>query len=300
MTVVSTFQRGFTLLETVIVIVITGVIFAALALFLRWPFQSYIDAANREQMTDAADTALRRMARDLHIALPNSIRQLQVGANTVCLELLPTKAGGRYRAQQTAAGQGTILDFTQPTGSFDMFGQFSALPGQTPVANDQVVVYNLGGASPGANAYAQNNTAAIASFIPDPNPAVPGETLITLNAPTLFPLASPSNRFQVIGSAALTAAVTYECLNCAGPNAQGNGTGQLLRISQYQMTPAPACPPVAGPATTTAVLANNVLNGTINYNPAVQRNGVVQIQLSLEQNGETVTMYHEVEVNNAP
>src|ERR1700733_3792731 len=130
MTDMSKSQRGFTLLEGIVVIVISGIMLASVALFLRWPFQSYLSTSNRAQLTDTADTALRRIARDMHVALPNSIRV--TAGNPQCIEMLPTKAGGRYRAQQTAAGQGTILNFTQPTGSFDMFGQFSALPGQTP------------------------------------------------------------------------------------------------------------------------------------------------------------------------
>lgn len=298
MTVVSNFQRGFTLLEAVIVIVVTGIIIAAVALFLRVPFQSYLDTSNRAQLTDTADTALRRIARDLHIALPNSVRVMSSGAST-CMEMLPTKAGGRYRAVVSSnppPNQGTILDFTQPISSFDMFGSFSVIPAQIPAANDLIVVYNLGPTSPGANAYAQNNTAAIASQNPDPN--MPGETLINLMAPpkTLFPLASPGNRFQVIGNATLTATVSYVCT--PGPlDALGNATGTLTRVSQYPIAVNQTCPP---PGLTTAVLAENVLQCVINYTPLVQSNGVAQMNLYLEQSYNQVSMYHEVEVNNAP
>ena len=66
--------RGFTLLEAVLVIVITGIIAAIVAVFIKLPVDSYLDSARRAELTDVADTAVRRMARDIHLALPNSVR----------------------------------------------------------------------------------------------------------------------------------------------------------------------------------------------------------------------------------
>jgi MSHA biogenesis protein MshO len=295
MTVVSTFQRGFSLLEAVVVIIITGIMLAAVALFLRWPFQAYMDTARRAQMTDTVDTALRRIARDLHGALPNSVR-VTAGA-TSCMEMLPTITGGRYRVTTDANGNGSYLDFTQPTSSFDVFGQFPAT-----LAGDLVVVYNLGPSSPGANAYvAGNNTATIASAVPEPNPQVPGETLITLQAATLFPLASPANRFQVIGPAA-SAAVSYVFTCPAALDAQGNGTGSLTRVVGYPIAAAQSCPPVGG---TSTPLANNVFSCTVQYTPVgpsnvTSREGIVQMQLGVTQGNDAVSLYHEVHINNAP
>jgi MSHA biogenesis protein MshO len=40
---------------------------------------------------------------------------------------------------------------------------------------------------------------------------------------------------------------------------------------------------------------------SFSYAPGItERNGLVAIQLSITKNGETVTLYHEVHVNNAP
>ena len=300
----SNFQRGFSLVEAIIVIIISGIMIAAVALFLRWPFQSYLDAARHEQISDTVDTALRRIGRDLHIALPNSIRVTQ-GATT-CMEMLPTIAGGRYRTNLTSLGGGTYLDFTNGSSSFDMFGKFSALPGQSPALVppfNLMVVYNLGPTSPGADAYSQNNTAAIKTFVyPDPNPGAPAqETLITLPAVTLFPLASPSKRFQVIGPAA-SAALSYVCMG-VGIDGSGNGTGTLTRVAGYGMTPVQACPPPAGGTTT--LLANNLSLCSIQYRPAggtdtTAREGLVSMQFAIEQANDAVNIYNEVHVNNAP
>src|SRR5262249_57485691 len=65
--------RGVTLIEMIVVIAITGIIAAAVAMFIRRPVEGYIDAARRAELTDIADTALRPMTRDLRSPLPNTI-----------------------------------------------------------------------------------------------------------------------------------------------------------------------------------------------------------------------------------
>ncbi len=67
-------QYGFTLIEMIVVIVITGIIAGVVAVFLKAPVQGYIDSARRAELTDIADTAIRRMARDVRTAVPNSVR----------------------------------------------------------------------------------------------------------------------------------------------------------------------------------------------------------------------------------
>src|SRR5438874_368532 len=67
-------ERGVTLIEMVIVIAITAIIAGAVSVFISRPVEGYADAARRAEMSDIADTALRRMTRDLRTALANSIR----------------------------------------------------------------------------------------------------------------------------------------------------------------------------------------------------------------------------------
>jgi prepilin-type N-terminal cleavage/methylation domain-containing protein len=77
-------QRGFTLVEAIIVMVLTGVLAGVMVLFIRQPVQNYVDAAGRAGLTDTADLALRRMARELRSALPNSIRTTFTMAYGTC------------------------------------------------------------------------------------------------------------------------------------------------------------------------------------------------------------------------
>ncbi len=285
-------QRAFTLVEMVIVLAITGAMAAAVALFLRWPFQAYLDTGRRADLSDVADTALRRMGRDLRIALPNSIRIAAAGGTTY-LEMLPTRTGGRYRAAVDSLGAGDILDFNAADLSFDMLGPFSVQPGQAPAAGDRVVVYNLGAASPGADAYSGTNTNIIANTGPG---TLPNESKIAFAAGAIrFPLASPGNRFQVI-----TTPVTYACTPGA-VNAAGDGTGTLTRTFGYAINAAQPTPPAGG---TTSLMANNVFLCNFTYQPlagsATARNAVVSMRIEITRSNKTVSLYNEVHVNNAP
>src|SRR3972149_923622 len=69
----SVMQRGFTLVEAVMVIVLTGIIAAVVAVFIQGPVQGYFDTVRRSQASDVADFALRRIARDMQTALPHSM-----------------------------------------------------------------------------------------------------------------------------------------------------------------------------------------------------------------------------------
>lgn len=272
-------QSGFTLVEAVVVIVITGIVAAIVAVFIARPIQGYTDAARRADLTDAADTALRRIARDLRLALPNSVRVN--GANNI-VEFLSTCAGGRYRA---APDGGTDdLDFNNANDTtFDVLGnvdftQCLPAPGQT----NQIVVYNLGFDQ--ADAYAGNNRRAYSGGGGQPT----NITFTSSTPPAPFPLESPGRRFHVVDTP-----VSYAC---AG--------GQLQRYWGYAIQAnQPALTWLATPANNalSALLAQDVTNCVFTYAPGVTgRSGMVAMQITLSRNNETVTLYHQVHVTNVP
>lgn len=116
--------RGFTLVEMVIVIVITGIIGTMVAVFIRVPVQGYMDVAARAALADTADTAARRLTRDVRLALPNSVR---VSNNGLFLELLLTKTGGRYLSDSDPSGLGSVLSF-ETTPASPAFSVVGAMP----------------------------------------------------------------------------------------------------------------------------------------------------------------------------
>jgi MSHA biogenesis protein MshO len=270
-------QAGFTLIEAIVVITVTAILSAVVAVFLRKPIDQYMDLDRRSSISDIADTAARRVSRDLHLALPNSVRMV----GNQCLEFLPTVTGGRYRADVDGAGAGNVFRPEQAITQFDVIGAMSS----TPSANDQVVVYNLG--VPGADAYEGLNRSVISAA---------SATSLTF-ASKAFPFASPANRFQVISGT--EQAVFYVCNN-PGFDANGNGTGSLLRFSGYGFNAAaPTVCPVIQP--TTPVLATNLSDCRFIYNAGVtERTALVQIRLGVTQANETVNLYHDVHISNVP
>jgi len=136
-------SRGFTLVEMIIAIVITGILVAMVSMFGRRQIESYLDVSNRADLSDAADTALRRIGRDLQAALPNSVRNNDVNF----LEFVPIATAGRYRADIGGGAGDDPLDFTSATdNSFDVFG-----PVVNIAAGEQLVIFNLG--QPGSDVY---------------------------------------------------------------------------------------------------------------------------------------------------
>lgn len=257
---------GFTLVEMILVIAITGIVGSMVAVFLRAPIESYVAQDRRARLTDTADTALRRMGRDVRLALPNSVRVTSVGG-VFYLEFLATRSGGRYRAQ----GGGDILDFTATDTSFDVLG-----PAIDMRAGDSIAVYNLG--IDGADAWDGDTLASYGGA------AGPVNT-IALAPAKRFPLASPGNRFQVVEGP-----VTYEC----NPVAR-----TLTRYWGYGANPAQ--PTVFAVATPRALLATRVNACNFSYQPGVtERGGLVGMTLHLSQDNETVRLHTNMQVGNQP
>ena len=143
--------RGVTLIEMVIVIAITAIVAGAVAVFISRPIEGYADAVRRAELTDTADTALRRISRDLRTALPNSVRIATVGG-VAYLEFLQTGAGGRYRSEVDNAGLGNVLAVHQADIDFDVIGAMPALG-----AGSSIVIYNLNSTGTVANPYFGDN-----------------------------------------------------------------------------------------------------------------------------------------------
>jgi MSHA biogenesis protein MshO len=285
-------QLGFTLVEMIVVIVITGIIGGVVAIFLRMPVQGYVDSARRAEMTDIADTALRRISRDLRLALPNSVRVTGTcgGTSTCFIEFIPTIGGGRYRDSTDSLGAGNVLDFSAADTSFDVLGTMQ--PG-VPAVGDQIVVYNLG--ILGADAYTGNTLAA------DNRRAVSGVAgnVISITSTAKLPFDSCQYdasgyviggcRFQVVQTP-----VTYACAPAVG----GSG-GTLTRWQGYPIQPGQ---PITPPGGTSSIMATNVSACSFTYDASVvaQRSGLVTMHLTITEQGESASLYGATHVSNLP
>ena len=255
----------------VVVISIVGILAAAATQLIRNPAQAFIDSENRANLTDRADTALRRMARDIRNALPNSVRTATNGADSF-IEFVPVKAAGRYRAAVGSSVSDDPLEFSLAADTFDVLG-----PSVTVTSVDRLVIYNLG--IPGSDVYEGSNSRALLTT---------GNLSVLSFSGGVFPQASPSSRFYTVSTP-----VTYAC----------DMTNRvLLQYSGYAMQPAqPASVATLNGLATARQLATNLSSCQINYVAGVlQRTGVVTIYLGFAQDVANVRLMHQVNVVNSP
>lgn len=274
---------GFTLIEMIMVIVITGIIAGMIAVLIRAPVEGYVDSVRRAELTDAADVALRRITRDVRLALPNSLRVMSSGGVNY-IEFIMTSSGGRYRDPADGSTGGDFLSFTSTTDtSFDVLG-----PAPAVAANDFIVIYNLGTGYRPADAYQYVNCGSAPGCNIAQVSAVNGNT-VTLTANPFAsqspPLPSPSARFQVVPGG--VRAVTYAC-----PGATGN----LTRQWNYGFNAGQAAPSGGS----SALLATNAACVIDYASAATGRNGLLYISLTLTSGGESVTLFQQIHVDNSP
>jgi MSHA biogenesis protein MshO len=279
-------QRGFTLVEAILVMVITGILAGMVAVFIRGPVQNYVDSAARAELTDTGEFALRRMARDLRAALPNSVR---VNAAQTSIEFFPAKTGGRYLAAEDeatfASGSHPVLDFTNANNiSFTVIG---AMPtaSQAIGAGDMIAVYNLGPGYAPADAYGfgtvANNIAVVAGI---------AGNIVTMTANPYAqtpPMASPGHRFQVV-----TAPVTYYCSG-----------GTLWRVTNYGVKANQIDQPAG--STAPSALAKNVKSCEFDYTALANvHDALIGITIVLQRadtaSDGPVTLHHQIHVDNTP
>jgi MSHA biogenesis protein MshO len=277
--------RGFTLVELVLVITISGIMAASIAVFFVPAVNAYFDARRRAELTDTADTALRRMAREVRRAVPNSIRI----PNGQCFELVPTVSGGLYRrATDIVHADSDPLDTTAPDASFDVL----STPAVAPAKDDFVVIGNQNT----NDVYAGTTRGTVSSWASPPAPGGldVGAGRITLTAATQFPAGYDGGRFQIV--AAAEPSVFYVCSGAGEAN--GNGTGQLFRVVQGFTAGYPATCPAGG-----VLLANNVAACEFVYNPnqgATQQSGFVWMRIELLRGGERMALAYGAHVSNVP
>ena len=294
-------ESGFTLIEAIVAMVITGIIAGIVSVFMVQPIQGYLDTARRAGMTDTADTALRRMAYDLRLAVPNSIRVALAPAAAMnrFVEFIPTLDGGRYRAQRdgTACPVAPATAHTDPiyntddcvfvppnvddNNRFDVLGP--------PVAggnSDFVVIYNTGQSGLDAYQSGQNRRTITAAG---------SKVSFTPTAALFPPFESPYQRFQIVPKAG---PVSYGCVDVGA--AAGFGRFELRRFTSYRTGSDDWSAQPTAVAGSSAVLASDLSDCSFDYQPLSAANALLILRLALTRENETVSLIHEIHIDNTP
>ncbi len=273
--------------ELIIVIVLLGVMAGGAGLLITTPVDAYNDQVRRQLLVDQAEMALRQIARDVRRALPNSIRTTAVGAGWA-LEMVNTIDGARYRDETGGVftADTDILDFTDADTEFNFLGQLNLTPPLVLSANQRVVIYNT----------APTNIYSDAALGSNPGIVTPAGTSLSLSnngiehhivmAPAFqFSQQSPGQRAFIIDGP-----ISYIC----DPLSQ-----RISRYSNYaysigQPTTAPAGA-AEGPVVT------QLVGCSINYSTGTaQRGGIITLEISLSDSGESISLLHQVHVGNVP
>jgi MSHA biogenesis protein MshO len=226
---------GFTLVEMITTMTLLAIVAGLGAAMVRPVVDSYIDGINRHGLADNADLVARRLERDLHGALANSVRVKSI-TNGYALEFIPLKGGGLYRSLPTASGLTgkDVLRFDQSDSSFDLIG-----PVPVYASTQFLVIANLGEGS-GSDAYAGTNRSTLTTantsatlFSTDAAPHTLGF------AARQFPVPSPAGRFQIV-----EAPITYVCDTSART---------LTRYTGYGWNASQVVPTTGGSVLTTLI-----------------------------------------------
>lgn len=280
---------GFTLIELVITIALSTIVVGFMAIFIAGPVDSYTDQARRAELVDLAENSLRRIARDIRRALPNSVR-LNAAGSVVALELLNTVDGARYRDRPPPGNPSKRLRFTAADDAFNSIGGFRNIAHPFSSNSYYLSIYNVG--VPGADAY------ELANVITPPGTQIdidadttPGEDNVRLSPAFKFGFASPGQRVFLVDGP-----VTYLC---------DGSVSTLVRYSNYAITSDQtdrnSAAELLGAGADATLIANRVSSCSMSYAPGTaQRAGLVSIALAVTDTGETVSLLHQIHVDNVP
>jgi len=252
------------MIEMIVVIVILGILSVGSVRFISQATQGVIDSAERQRVASIGIVVMEKMSRELREALPNSIR---VDGSGECIEFVPIAGGSQY------------TDIPILTASTTITAVNTNYAGSLNTTYDRVAVF------PAAlsEVYGGVNPGPISSVI---STITGGDTeIVTLNSNHQFLADSPQRRFFIVKDP-----VTY-CYS----------GGILFRYKNYgfQNTMGTSRPTTF--AGGREVLASSLTNATFSYVSAtLSRNGVVTIDVTLSEGGETQTLDYEVIIRNVP
>ncbi|KGK18758.1 PilW family protein [Vibrio navarrensis] len=254
-------QRGFTLIEMVISIILLAVVGLFLGSVIRQGLSIYVDSSAREALIQQGRFVTERLSRELREAVPNSV----LVANG-CIEFLPITNSAIYSELPSAAGPFRLLPINKqvtqderlvvlPRDAQSLLGYPSPNAEQIALIT-QSVVFN-----------ASNQLTMVDVPISAANP---------------FSLQSPARRVYFYRT----------------PVAFCYRDNRLYRYADYDFTRSALEPSELG---TGVLMAENLSQASFEEaEPELQRNGLIKIELTFEDRGEKVEFVHNALIYNTP
>ena len=256
-------DKGFTLIELVIVIVLMSIVSLAGVEVIRQSSDSYLAMNNRQTIGNSARLSVERLSREIRAALPGSVR-----INSQCVEHIPILVAGRY--------------FSLPVDSGDTEMQVVPVAAELQGITGPVAVYSVG-----ANPYDVSN----GILSPDATFGVPDVSNVSdlsWSGSHSFPFRSPTNRFYMVGQPVSFCVVGD---NLFRYSAYG------YEPSQPEVADLPAALPDR------ALLVQGVEGSVLPFqvaDPGLTRNAMVEINLQFGIDGEFIAVTHEAQLRNVP
>jgi len=270
--------KGFTLIELILVIVILGVMAVGITGFIRLTTQTYLNVSERTELLANARFAVERFNRELRNAVPNSIR-INEDSSTECIEFVPIKASSTYIdipvVPELAQSELTVIPFQGLDGNpYQCSSPCADTLSVYPLRSDDIYV---------------NHDQVIAATFPllSINIISANTWQLVLNSSTdiHFSADSPTERIYIFSGP-----VSY-CLR----------DDKLYRVEGYPLSNNNYVMPNSDPILMAEYLVPSAVGSSFDFSPAtLQRNGIVEIQLSFEQNGEVNVFNNEIHINNVP
>ena len=284
-------QRGFSLVELIVVVIIVGLLAVGGGLLVLNPIQAYDAQLRRQQLVDQGEMALRQIARDVRRALPNSIRTTSVGSGWA-VEMVNTIDGARYRDETGGdfVGADDTLAFGAADDNFNLLGSFNVVPMGALAAGRRLVIYNTSAGAIYGDAAANNNPGIVTTagtavtLSPTAPPSDDPEQRVSLAPPFQFAQQSPGQRVFVIDGP-----TSYIC---------DPATGRITRYTGYAFSVAQPTPPAGG---SSDVVVTQLAGCNMSYNPGgSQRGGILTVEINIDDSGESVDLLHQIHVVNVP